>query len=195
MRLRPINRHCWLYLLLALCCSTATAATEHYQIDPEHTFSSFEYSHWGLSVQRNRFDTTSGFIDLDQTAGTGEVMIEIDARSVNTGTELFNKTLRGSEFFDAEKYPTIRFTSTHLVFDGENLKQIEGELTIKDLTRTVTLEITHFNCRFMLIYGKRTCGANGSVEILRSDYKLGRFVPFVSDAVTLHIVVEAIKEY
>ncbi|WP_201747326.1 YceI family protein [Glaciimonas sp. PCH181] len=185
----------WLLLMLTLSFSAVCSAAERYQIDPDHTFSSFEYNHWGLSTQRNRFDTTSGFIELDQTAGTGQVMIEIDAGSINTGTELFNKTLRGSQFFDVEKYPKIRFTSNHLIFDGENLKQIEGDLTIKDITRTVTLEITNFNCRFMLLYGKRACGANGFVEILRSDYHLGRFVPFVSDAVTLHIVVEAIKEY
>ncbi|QRX82746.1 YceI family protein [Glaciimonas sp. PAMC28666] len=189
----------WLILLFIVAigadADANASATEHYTIDPDHTFSSFEYSHWGLSTQRNRFDRTSGYIALDQTAGTGEIMIEIDAASVNTGTEMFNKALRASEFFDAEKYPKILFTSTHLLFDGGTLKQVEGDLTIKDITHTVTLEITNFNCRFMLLYGKRACGANGFVKILRSDFHLGRFVPFVSDAVTLHVVVEAIKDY
>ena len=182
-------------MLFAIFASASGFAAERYKIDPEHTFSSFEYNHWGLSMQRNRFDSTSGFIELDQAAQTGEIEIDIDPASVNTGTELFNKALRSNDFFDVEKYPTIRFTSSHLIFDGDNLTQVDGELTIKDIKRTVTLEITNFNCRFMLIYGKRACGANGFVKILRSDYKLGRFVPFVSDAVTLYIVVEAIKEY
>ena len=182
-------------MLFAIFFSTSGFASERYKIDPDHTFSSFEYNHWGLSMQRSRFDRTSGFIELDQATGTGEIDIEIDAASVNTGTELFNKALRSSDFFDVEKYPTIRFTSSRLIFDGENLKQVEGELTIKDVTRTVTLELTNFNCRFMLIYGKRACGANGFVNILRSDYNIGRYVPFVSDAVTLYIIVEAIKEY
>lgn len=182
-------------IALGINTDALASTAEQYTIDPDHTFSSFEYSHWGLSTQRNRFDRTTGYIALDQSAGTGEVMIEIDAASVNTGIEIFNKALRASDFFNTEKYPKILFTSSHLVFDGENLKQVEGDLTIKDITRSVTLEITNFNCRFMLPYGKRACGANGSVKILRSDYHLGRFVPFVSDAVTLHIVVEAIKDY
>lgn len=195
MRTRLIKNSCWLLLLLAISFSTPGFAAERYKIDPEHTFSFFEYSHWGLSMQRNRFDRTSGFIEFDQATETGQISIEIDAASVSTGTEVFNKILRSSDFFDVEKYPTVRFTSSRLIFDGANLKQVEGELTIKNVTRPVTLEITNFNCRFMLAYGKRACGANGFVKILRSDYSLGRFVPFVSDAVTLHIVVEAIKEY
>lgn len=195
MRTRLIKNSCWLLLLLAISFSTPGFAAERYKIDPEHTFSSFEYSHWGLSMQRNRFDRTSGFIEFDQATETGQISIEIDAASVSTGTEVFDKVLRSSDFFDVEKYPTVRFTSSRLIFDGANLKQVEGELTIKNVTRPVTLEITNFNCRFMLAYGKRACGANGFVKILRSDYSLGRFVPFVSDAVTLHIVVEAIKEY
>ncbi|KAF3995917.1 YceI family protein [Glaciimonas immobilis] len=195
---RLVNINSLFFLLIALtfsAVSVAASAAEHYTIDPEHTFVSFEYSHWGLSMQRNRFDRSAGYIALDQPSGPGEIMIEIDAASVNTGTELFNKILRASDFFDAEKYPKIRFTSSHLFFDGDNLKQVEGELTIKDVTRTVSLEVTSFNCRFMVLYGKRACGANGFVKILRSDYHLGRFVPFVSDEVTLHIVVEAIKDY
>ena len=199
MRAKVIKVKSGLIILIALAfsasASSSSGATEHFTIDSDHTFSSFEYSHWGLSMQRNRFDHTSGYIAFDQAAGTGEIMIEIDVASVNTGTELFNKALRASEFFDAEKYPKILFTSSQLLFDGDYLKQVQGDLTIKDVTHNVTLEITNFNCRFMLLYGKRACGANGFVKILRSDYHLGRFVPFVSDAVTLHIVVEAIKDY
>ncbi|MGZ9709428.1 YceI family protein [Glaciimonas sp. GNP009] len=199
MRAKVIKVKNGLIILIALAFSasagSSSGATERFTIDSDHTFSSFEYSHWGLSMQRNRFDRTSGYIAFDQAAGTGEIMIEIEAASVNTGTELFNKALRASEFFDAEKYPKILFTSSQLLFDGDNLKQVQGDLTIKDVTHNVTLEITNFNCRFMLLYGKRACGANGFVKILRSNYHLGRFVPFVSDAVTLHIVVEAIKDY
>lgn len=199
MRAKVIKVKNGLIILIALAFSasagSSSGATEHFTIDSDHTFSSFEYSHWGLSMQRNRFDRTSGYIAFDQAAGTGEIMIEIEAASVNTGTELFNKALRASEFFDAEKYPKILFTSSQLLFDGDNLKQVQGDLTIKDVTHNVTLEITNFNCRFMLLYGKRACGANGFVKILRSNYHLGRFVPFVSDAVTLHIVVGAIKDY
>ncbi len=187
--------HRLLSTMLLTALSTPSFAVDHYKIDPDHTFTSFEYNHWGLSMQRSRFDNTSGFIEIDPDAKTGTIDIDISTASVNTGSDAFNQTLRSSDFFDVAHHPDIRFTSSRLVFDGDVLKQVEGNLTIKDITHPVTLGIDHYNCRFMLMYGKQACGANGEAEILRSDYNLGRYAPFVSDAVTLHIVVEAIKDY
>jgi len=183
-----------LLLLLMLGSSTCFAA-DRYLIDPEHTFSYFEYNHWGLSKQRSRFDTTTGSIEIDQETHSGSIDIEIDAASVSTGSDRFNQVMRSGDFFDAANYPKISFKSSSLHFEEQQLTKVDGDLTIKGITHPVTLEISNFNCRFMLAYGKQACGANGSAKILRSDYKLARYVPFVSDAVTLHISVEAIKEY
>jgi polyisoprenoid-binding protein YceI len=74
------------------------------------------------------------------------------------------------------------------------LSQVEGNLTINDKSRPVVISITQFNCRFMLLYLKRACGANGYTKILRSDFAVDRFTPFVSDEVTLFFSVEGIKE-
>jgi len=182
-------------LAMLVFCSAAGNAAERYQIDSTHTFSYFEYSHWGLSMQRSRFDTTTGSIELDRDSQSGNIEIDIDAASVSTGSDGFNQVMRSAEFFDAANFPTISFKSSTLHFDGPQLTQVDGDLTIKGISHPVTLQISNFNCRFMLIYGKQACGANGTASILRSDYKLGRYAPFVSDAVTLHISVEAIKEY
>ncbi|WP_211468170.1 YceI family protein [Collimonas silvisoli] len=181
-------------LLLALNGGVCNAA-DRYLIDPEHTFSYFEYNHWGLSTQRSRFDSTTGSIEIDQASHSGSIDIEIDAASVSTGNDGFNQIMRSGDFFDVANYPKINFKSSSLHFEEQQLTQVDGDLTIRGVTHPVTLEIHNFNCRFMLIYGKQVCGANGSAKILRSDYKLGRYAPFVSDAVTLHIDVEAIKEY
>ncbi|SFH64051.1 Polyisoprenoid-binding protein YceI [Collimonas sp. OK307] len=182
-------------LLLLMLGSSACFAADRYLIDPEHTFSYFEYNHWGLSKQRSRFDTTTGSIEIDQDTHSGSIDIEIDAASVSTGSDRFNQVMRSGDFFDAANYPKISFKSSSLHFEEQQLTKVDGDLTIKGITHPVTLEISNFNCRFMLAYGKQACGANGSAKILRSDYKLARYVPFVSDAVTLHISVEAIKEY
>ncbi|GAC1324532.1 MAG: YceI family protein [Collimonas sp.] len=182
-------------LLMLTLDSSACFAADRYLIDPEHTFSYFEYNHWGLSKQRNRFDTTTGSIEIDQETHSGSIDIEIDTASISTGSDSFNRIMRSGDFFDAANYPKISFKSSSLHFEEKLLKQVDGDLTIKGITHPVTLEISNFNCRFMLIYGKQACGANGSARILRSDYKLARYLPFVSDAVTLHISVEAIKEY
>ena len=184
-----------LFILVFLLFLNATAsAGERYKIDPEHTYSSFEYKHWGLSLQRGRFDKNIGFLELDIPEKAGVINIEIDANSVSTGNDLFNTIMRSDSFFDAQQFPKIIFNSTKFVFDAEKLIQIEGMLTIKDTTRAVTVEVTQFGCRFMLLYLKQACGANGQTKILRSDYKVGRYVPFVSDEITLYFSVEAIKE-
>lgn len=182
-------------LLLLLCGYSLTAvAADKYVVDQEHTFSNFEYKHWGLSLQRGRFDKNSGSIELDMDNKTGSLQIAIEADSINTGSDTFNKILRSESFFNVEKYPKISFQSNRMVFNEDKLVQVEGDLTIKDVTRKVTVDITQFECRFMILYLKRACGANGNTKILRSDYGVGRYVPFVSDEVTLSFSVEAIKE-
>jgi len=184
------------FTLLILFCGLNLPgwATEHYVIDPAHTYSSFEYQHWGLSAQRGRFDKSTGFIDLDMEGKSGSVNIEIDASSVDTGSMLFDNIMRSSSFFDTQQFQKIVFNSTKLVFNEDKLTQIEGNLTIKDSTRPVVIEITRFSCRFMLLYLKKACGANGYTRILRSDYKVDRYTPFVSDEVTLYFSVEGIKD-
>ncbi len=181
---------------LALTASTASHAwaVDRYIIDPEHTYSSFEYHHWGLSYQRGRFDSNSGTIELDLEAKTGAINIVIDAGSISTGSETFNKVLRSDNFFDTGQYPQISFKSSAMRFDGDKLVQVDGDLTIKGITKPASFEITHFNCRFMFIYFKQACGANGYTRISRSDFKVGRYVPFVSDEVTLSFSVEGIRE-
>jgi polyisoprenoid-binding protein YceI len=180
-------------LVLLMFCAGA-CADDHYVIDPLHTYSSFEYTHWGLTTQRGRFDRNSGFIDLNLDKKTGTVLLEIDAGSVSTGSDLFNKVMMSETFFDAEHFQKIVFHSTRLVFDQEQLSKIEGTLTIKDITHPVTLDITQFNCRFMFLYFRQACGANGFTKILRSDYKMDKYAPFVSDEVTLYFSVEGIRE-
>lgn len=170
-------------------------AADRYKIDPEHTYSTFEYNHWGLSLQRGRFDRNSGSIEIDFDNRSGSILIEIDAASISTGSSVFDSALRSSRFFDTGTYPKIVFKSTNIVF-GEDKKPIalEGELTIKNISRNIRVELSQFNCRFMPLYFKNACGANGSAKILRSDFDLGRFTPFVSDEVSLSFSVEAIKE-
>jgi polyisoprenoid-binding protein YceI len=178
---------------LVSICAASTAA-DRYRIDPQHSFAGFTYQHWGLSTQDVRFDNTVGTIELDPVAGTGTIDIVIDAASVSSGVDAFNKTLRSAEFFDVANHPDIRFRSSQVHFDGDRLTQLEGALTVKGITRPVVLDIGQFNCRFMLIYGRQTCGANGSARILRSDFNMGSYVPFVGDEVTLHFSVEGIRE-
>jgi len=131
---------------------------------------------------------------LDEDNKSGSITIEIDASSVHTGSELFDNIMRSDSFFATQQFQKIIFNSTKLIFNDDKLSQVEGNLTIKDKTKPVVIDITQFNCRFMLLYLKRACGANGFTKILRSDFGVDRFIPFVSDEVTLYFSVEGIKE-
>lgn len=178
----------------ATLSSAAFAATETYVIDNTHTYPRFEYNHLGYSIQVSRFDKTSGKITLDRAAKTGSVDVVIDAKSVNTGYALFNEHIQAEDYFHTAKYPTITFKSGSMKFDGDKLVAVNGDLTVKGVTKPVTLTVTSFHCMPHPMLKKDACGANATTKIKRSEFNAGKSAPFVSDEVTLTIPVEAVKE-
>lgn len=172
----------------------AFATPETFLIDPPHTAPRFEYTHLGYSKQEHRFDNTSGKIVLDRATKTASVEVTIDAKSVNTGYALFNGHLMGPDFFDTEMFPTITFKSTKVVFNGDQPAKVEGDLTIKGVTKAVTLDVASFHSAPHPMAKKDAIGANASVKLKRSEFNMSKNVPWVSDDVTLTIAVEAIKE-
>ncbi|MDD2913753.1 MAG: YceI family protein [Gallionella sp.] len=182
-------------LAIAASLSTAAfAAPETYVIQNSHTYPRFEYNHLGYSNQVSRFDKTSGTIVIDRAAKSGSVDVVIDTTSVNTGFPLFNEHIQGEDLFDTAKYPTITFKSKKLKFDGDKLTGVAGDLTIKGVTKPLTLTVTSFHCMPHPMLKKDACGANATAKIKRSDFNVSKHVPYVGDEVTLTIPVEAIKE-
>ncbi|NML26908.1 YceI family protein [Zoogloea dura] len=181
-------------LAIAATLSTAAfAAPETYTIEGTHTFPRFEYSHFGYSTQLSRFDKTTGTITLDKAAKTGSVDVTIDTTSVNTGYPLFNQHIQGEDFFDTATYPTITYKSTKVNFDGDKPTSIEGNLTVKGVTKPVTLTVTSFHCMPHPMLKKDACGANATATIKRSEFNAGKYAPYVGDEVKLTIAVEAYK--
>ncbi|MDP2132049.1 MAG: YceI family protein [Sulfuritalea sp.] len=179
---------------LAAFSAAALAAPETFNVEPTHTYPRFEYSHFGYSTQQQRFDKTRGKIVLDRAAKTGSVDVTIDATSVNTGYALFNQHIQAEDYFDSAKYPAITFKSTKVKFEGDKPVAVEGNLTIKGVTRPVTLTVTSFHSMPHPMLKKDAIGANAVTKVKRSDFNMGKNVPYVSDEVTLTIAVEAIKE-
>ena len=173
---------------------SAFAAPETFIIDTNHTAPRFEYSHFGYSNQLHRFDKTSGKITIDRAAHTGTVDVTIDATSVNTGFPFFNQHIQGEDFFNTASYPNITFKSTAVKFDGDKPVAVDGNLTIKGVTRPATLTVTSFQAMPHPLAKKDAIGANAVTHIKRSDFNMGKYAPHVSDEVTLTIAVEAIKE-
>ena len=165
-----------------------------FNIDNTHTFPRFSYSHFGFSKQLSRFNKTSGTVTWDKEARTAAVDITIDMKSVDTGVELFDGHIQGEDFLDTANYPTATYTSNKVVFEGDQPTRIEGTLTIKGVSKPVTLTVTSFKTMPHPMLKKDAIGANATTVIKRSDFNAGKYAPNVSDEVTLDIALEAIKK-
>ena len=180
--------------LLVALASHAIAAPVTYQVDPTHTYPRFSYSHFGLSTQLSSFRKTTGTVTFDSKAKTGQADITIDMTTVNTGLSDFDEHLRAEDFLDTAKHPTATFKSTRVLFDGDKPSSIEGLLTIKGVTKPVTLTVTSFTTMEHPMVKKPAIGANAYTVIKRSEFGAGKYAPYVGDDVRIDIAVEAIAQ-
>ncbi len=180
--------------LAGALASVPAAAAESFTLDTTHTFPSFELNHLGFSIQRGRFNKTAGKITLDTAAKSGTADITIDAASIDTGYAKLEEHLRGEDFFNVAKYPTITFKGDQFAFEGDKVKTVSGNLTILGVTKPVTLTANYFNCANHPMTKKKACGGDFVAAIKRTDFGMKYGVPAVADDVTLRIQVEAFKD-
>jgi polyisoprenoid-binding protein YceI len=174
--------------------TSAIAAPVTYAVDGSHTFPRFSYLHFGYSTQLSSFSKTTGKVVYDPQAQQGSVDIVISTKSVNTGFADFNEHIQGEDFLDTTKFPEATFKSTKVVFEGDKLKSIEGQLTIKGVTKPVTLTVTSFQAAPHPMMKKPTIGANAFTVIKRSEFNAGKYAPYVGDEVRIDIAIEAIAQ-
>lgn len=172
----------------------AFAAPETYNVDSTHTFARFSYSHFGMSTQLSKFNKTTGTVVLDKAAKTGSVDVVIDTKSVDTGYDTFNEHIQGEDFLDTAKYPTATFKSTKVVFEGDKPVSVEGNLTLKGVTKPVTLTVTSFQAMPHPMLKKDAIGANAWTVVKRSEFNAGKYAPYVGDEVRIEVAIEAIKQ-
>ena len=182
--------------VVAVTCfgSPASAEPQSYAIDNSHTFPRFSYSHFGLSTQLSRFNKTSGAIVLDPATRTGSVNIVIDTTSVDTGYATFDEHIQGADFLDTARFPTATFKSTSVRFEGDRPVAIDGNLTLKGVTKPVTLSVTSFKAMPHPILKKDAIGANATTRVKRSEFNAGKYAPNVGDEVQIDIAVEAVRQ-
>lgn len=181
-------------VFLLMASGFNASAADRYVIDSRHTFPGFEISHLGFSVQRGRFDRTSGTLMLNPGAGKGSVDIVVDASSINTGLKDLEDHLRAEDFFDVARYPKLIFKSDQLHFKNNELVALSGNLTMHGVTKPVELKVDHFHCGINPIAMKSVCGANAVGTLKRSDFGIDKYAPVLADEVKLVIQVEAIKQ-
>jgi polyisoprenoid-binding protein YceI len=178
--------------LLAL--TSAAASAQVYNIDPGHTFPSFEADHMGLSFWRGKFTKSSGKVVLDRGSKSGgSIEIVIDASTVDFGHTKMNEKARGDEMFNFAKFPTVTYRSTALKFEGDRLVGVDGEMTLLGITKPMSLNVTHFKCIIHPMLKREVCGADAYGRFDRSDFGMNIGLPRFSPEIKLAIQVEAIK--
>jgi polyisoprenoid-binding protein YceI len=181
-----------LLTVLATCAVSAQAAPETYVIDNSQTVANFSISMLGVSNKPHKFEKTSGKVVLDPVTQTGSAEVTIDAASVNTGVALIDSQMQSADFFDTANYPVITFKSSKLSLGGEQMS-LTGDLTIKGVTKSVTLNVSHFKCTSYTAYQGDTCIANASVTIKRSEFNMGKYMFLAGNDVSLNLVIGAVK--
>ncbi len=192
--MQTLNKLSAALILAAAVSAPAFAAPQTFALDGTHSFPRFSYSHFGYSTQLSRFDNTTGTVVLDKAAKTASVDIVIDTTSVNTGYPTFNEHIQGEDFLDTAKYPTATFKSTKVVFEGDKPVKVEGNLTLKGITKPVTLTVTSFQAMPHPMMKKDAIGANATTKVKRTDFNMGKYAPYVGDDVTIDIALEAISK-
>lgn len=127
----------------ALLTSVGAQAADEYEIDGSHTYPMFAISHSGLSTLHGRFNDTSGHFTMDRDGDKSRVEAVIRVASLDSGHEQRDKILRGEKFFDASKFPEMRYVSTRVKFTGAGTATVEGKLTLHGVTQAVTLDVQH----------------------------------------------------
>jgi polyisoprenoid-binding protein YceI len=155
----------------SLAMGSALAAPVTYQVDPAHTYPSFEADHFGgMSVWRGKFDTSSGTIVLDRAAGTGTLEITVDTSSIDFGNPKLNEHVKSGEMFDVQKYPTAVYKGTLTNFKNGAPTEAHGELTLHGVTKPLNLTINSFLCKATPMSKKERCGADASATLNRADF-------------------------
>lgn len=186
-------KHLMIALLATASAGSAMAAADTYNLDPTHTFPSFEADHMGMSVWRGKFNKTKGTVTLDRTAKTGALDLVIEADSIDFGLDAMNAHAKKADLFNVEKFPEITYKSKSFKFNGDQLVEVDGELTLLGVTKPVKLTVDKFKCIMHPRYKREVCGADAKAEFKRSDFGMNFGLPAFSPEVKLAIQVEAIK--
>jgi polyisoprenoid-binding protein YceI len=174
----------------------ASAAEASYQLDPAHTYPSFETDHFGgVSVWRGKFNKSSGSFTIDTAAKKGRLDVTIDLASVDIGNPALDAELKGDKFFDTAKFPTATYKGMSFKFKGNVPVEVVGELTLRGVTKPVNLKVLSYKCFQNPMLKREVCGTDSVATFSREDFGIdyGKGYGFTMP-VTLRIQAEGVKQ-
>jgi polyisoprenoid-binding protein YceI len=169
----------------------STLPSGDYRMDKGHAYITFTFDHYGYSIPLVGFKSFDADLNLDsENPANSSVAVTIDAASVDSRVDGLDERFRGDTFFDTENFPKIMFRSTEFIRTGEDTFDVVGELTIRDITNTVTLATT---IRQAGIHPRRkipAIGVSGEATVNRSAWNMTFDSPGVPDEVTILVTAE-----
>ncbi|WEQ59570.1 YceI family protein [Novacetimonas hansenii] len=168
--------------------SAAQAQSGTYDVEPGHTQVGFSVLHFGFTNYLGIFSNVSGTLILDpKNPTTSKLSVTIPVDSVQTTSSKLNDELKGTQWFDAAKFPNATFESTSIHVTGRNDALVAGNLTLHGVTKPETLKVHFIGAGINALDKKYTTGFEATGTLKRSDFGVKMYVPYVSDEVQLRI--------
>lgn len=188
-------RRCLLAFGLAAILALPVSATmTTWQIDPDHANAQFVARHFGIANVQGEFTKVTGTVTLDdQDITKSKVNVTIPVDTIFTRVKRRDDDLLSQHFLDAAMYPTITFHSTKITRGADHTYNMTGNLTIRGVTKTVTLKVSDFTAPIHALGGIRR-GAHATTTIDRMDFGVAADPDTVGHRITILIDIEMVKK-
>ena len=162
-----------------------------YEIDAAHTSVQFGISHMGYSNYQGRFNTASGTLNFDAAAPEKSALtVTVTTDSINTNNAKLEGELKGDQWFDSAKFPTLTFVSSSVQKLTDTTGKVSGDLTMHGVTKPVTLDVTFNGGGMNPLANVAELGFSARGSIKRSDFGISQYIPMVGDEVAISIETE-----
>ena len=180
---------------LAACAAALAlpASAASYTIDKDHTYPSFEFSHMGISFWRGKFTRTTGKVNYDAAARTGDVNVVVQVASVDFGHKGMNEAAVTNDWLNPDANPQMVYQGK-MVFEGDRPVAVDGRLTLLGVSQALTLKINSLKCIQHPLFRREYCGADAEGDLDRADFGLKQYTDNGMGKIHLRIQVEALKD-
>lgn len=166
-------------------------AAETYKLDASHTAITWHVNHFGFSTPSGKFMSVDGEVTLDEAnPAASSVKVTVDVSGINSGVAKLDEHLKAPDFFDVAKFPTATFVSKKVELTGKDTAKVEGDLTLRGVTKPVVLDVK-LNKIGENMFKLKTAGFTASTTIKRSEFGMTTYVPNLGDDVKINIESEA----
>lgn len=179
------------FAVLLLYALPARAEVQTYGFDKVHTQVLFFADHLGYSKSQGEFHTFDGGFVFDTAhPESSSIDVTVHTDSLDMNDERWDNHLKGADFFNVEKFPTMHFKSTAIAVTGENTADITGDLTLLGVTKPVVLHVTHNKSGMHPMTNRHIAGFSATAEIDRSEWGMTYGLPMMSPTVEIRLEVE-----